>query len=283
MLESLIGKLGLTENQAKIYMALIEDGPTLVSEIAQKSDINRTTCYDVLEKLVGYGLVSYASGEGSKKRYVAESPACLVGYLDRKKRIYQNRLDDLKEKLPELLALYKRTERPVVKFLEGDEAVETFLNNSADETVFIPEKDRPEVLTITDLDAWDTPDLSRIVKRYFKRIAKYKYPERMLIMPTKKSLNWVNDYPALIKEKMQIRLLPENRFNFFFTEVNIIDNQVWFMTLEKSDRVVVEITSRHLANTLRILFEMAWETAERYNLSGKIDKRKNNCLKNLAV
>ncbi len=264
MLEGLIEKLGLTENQAKVYLALVEEGPALVSEIGQKSDLNRTTCYDVLEKLVGYGLASYASGDGSKKKYVAESPETLVTYLERKKRTYQNRLEDLKDKLPELMALYKRTDKPVIKFLEGTEAIRASITLNTDNEDILPESQRPEVLTIADLEAWDAPDLARSAKKYLKQLAKHKYPERMLIVPTKKSLAWINDYPIPIKKKIEIRFLPEGRFPLFATEVNIIGNQVWFTLLEKPDRMVMEIASRQLADTLRILFEMAWEAAEKY-------------------
>ena len=85
MLE-LIKKLGFNENEIKTYLSLLELGPSLVSKIAQKASINRTSCYDVLERLVKYNLVTYASGQGSKKKYSAMPPYNLINFLERKQK-----------------------------------------------------------------------------------------------------------------------------------------------------------------------------------------------------
>ncbi|MDP2917995.1 MAG: helix-turn-helix domain-containing protein, partial [bacterium] len=51
--------LGLSDKEAACYLALLELGPSTVSEIAGLAKINRTTGYDILESLANYGLISH--------------------------------------------------------------------------------------------------------------------------------------------------------------------------------------------------------------------------------
>jgi sugar-specific transcriptional regulator TrmB len=65
--------LGLSENEAKVYMAMLELGPSVVVEIARKSGINRPTTYVQIESLKKKGLVS-TQAKGKKQFFIAESP-----------------------------------------------------------------------------------------------------------------------------------------------------------------------------------------------------------------
>ena len=61
-------KFGLTELEAKGYLALIERRTMSASEIAKISDLNRTTTYDVLNNLMDKGLCSLIPGKVKKYR-----------------------------------------------------------------------------------------------------------------------------------------------------------------------------------------------------------------------
>ncbi|MBI2590251.1 TrmB family transcriptional regulator, partial [Candidatus Berkelbacteria bacterium] len=45
-------ELGFSENEARIYAANLELGPSTVADIARKAGVNRTTGYNILEVLV---------------------------------------------------------------------------------------------------------------------------------------------------------------------------------------------------------------------------------------
>ena len=51
-------ELGLSEKEARVYLALFELGPSVVSGLAKKAGINRSTTYVILETLAKRGLVS---------------------------------------------------------------------------------------------------------------------------------------------------------------------------------------------------------------------------------
>lgn len=48
--------IGLSENEAKVYLAMLELGPSPMLEIAAKAGINRPTAYAQLEALKKGGL-----------------------------------------------------------------------------------------------------------------------------------------------------------------------------------------------------------------------------------
>ena len=50
---------GLTGNEIKVYLALLELGSVTAGEILKKIEIHRGAVYDTLDKLMEKGLVSY--------------------------------------------------------------------------------------------------------------------------------------------------------------------------------------------------------------------------------
>ncbi|MBU2442745.1 MAG: helix-turn-helix domain-containing protein, partial [Nanoarchaeota archaeon] len=59
--------LGLSEAEAKVYLALLETGSTLAGPIIKKTGLHRGTTYQILQRLIEKGLVSYVIKAG--KRY----------------------------------------------------------------------------------------------------------------------------------------------------------------------------------------------------------------------
>ena len=109
-------KLGLEENEAKVYLALLELGAATVSEIAKKSGITRTNGYHVLQKLSWSGLVNIVSGKGKKIKYSAEHPRRLIQVATNKKSLWEEKVNDLKKILPDLISLYKVADKPVIRY-----------------------------------------------------------------------------------------------------------------------------------------------------------------------
>jgi sugar-specific transcriptional regulator TrmB len=87
--------LGLSNTEAKVYLALLELGSTTANKIAEKCGIHRRTVYDVLETLIEKGLVSFVI-EANKKYYQAENPERFLEILKTKEQ-------EFKKILPELL------------------------------------------------------------------------------------------------------------------------------------------------------------------------------------
>ena len=87
--------MGLSRHEARVYLALLELGRGTVTQIAQSAQMNRTTGYDILERLSLYGLASRAGTGTKKKHYAAEPPVRLKQYLENKKSQADRRLEDV--------------------------------------------------------------------------------------------------------------------------------------------------------------------------------------------
>ncbi|MBS3057990.1 MAG: hypothetical protein J4478_01145 [Candidatus Diapherotrites archaeon] len=97
----LLTEIGLTQNEAKTYLALIELRSASAKQISEKSGIHKRNVYESLEKLMKKGLV--ASGIVSRSRHFeAANPEQLLSYLEEKEAKVKNLLLELKSKyLPE--------------------------------------------------------------------------------------------------------------------------------------------------------------------------------------
>lgn len=119
----ILQKIGLTEKEAKVYLACLELGETTASEIATHTGVNRATTYAILEALKNNGLIS-SFEKGKKTYFVAESPEQLKSRLKIEEESLKGRLANLQKVFPLLQRLYEaKGERPHVRFFEGEEGV----------------------------------------------------------------------------------------------------------------------------------------------------------------
>lgn len=121
MFESFLQELGLSEKEAKVYLALLQFDRSTINELAKKTGVNRTTVYPVLETLEKKGLVSEVNEE-KKTYYHAEAPERLETYVERQRVLLDEQAGRLKDMIPQIKSIQREVgERPVVKFFEGRE------------------------------------------------------------------------------------------------------------------------------------------------------------------
>jgi predicted transcriptional regulator len=82
--EEVLGELGLSVNEAKVYLALLNLGATTAGKVAEQCKLHRTNVYDALERLEEKGLVSYILKEETKMFEAAE-PESLSRIIDERK------------------------------------------------------------------------------------------------------------------------------------------------------------------------------------------------------
>ena len=114
MIETL-QELGLNRRESICYTALLELGSSKVGEIIKKTEIPSSKIYEILEKLIKKGLVSYII-KGKIKHYQASDPKTLLNYIDEKKKKVQ-------EIILQLLSKQKLSKRQNVEIFEGQKAI----------------------------------------------------------------------------------------------------------------------------------------------------------------
>lgn len=92
---SSLEKIGLTKNQAKLYVSLLKLGQATAQQIMHESGMHRSRVYDSLESLEEQGLVSSVVKD-FKRYFQAVSPEKLLQYIEEKKQAVKNILPELK-------------------------------------------------------------------------------------------------------------------------------------------------------------------------------------------
>ena len=102
-------KAGLTKNEIKVYLALLEKGESTSGPLIKAIGINSSKVYESLERLQKKGLVSYVK-KANKKYFQAAEPERLLDYIDEKKRQLDEEKEEMQKMLPELKIRKKMSE-----------------------------------------------------------------------------------------------------------------------------------------------------------------------------
>lgn len=238
-IEEILGQLGFSDNETKIYLAALEMGTASAQDIAKKAELKRTTGYSVLSYLVNRGVVGKTIIK-NKTRFVAESPEKLLNLVNEIKV-------NITKVLPELEAVYNKNEtKPKITFFEGRNAI----HNVYEDTL----KERPK-----EILEWNT-------NAFFNRFPKdYNYIEKRISLGIKakriagKGSQWDTTHKYLdAKELSETLVVPSELFDPQI-EVNIYNNKVAFMNYADNMSVIVESTA--IADSMRQAYELSWRGA----------------------
>ena len=241
--------LGLSEKEAKVYLAALEIGRATADQLAKQAKIVRPTAYVQIKSLMEKGLMS--TYEKGKKTYFApESPEALRRVLDQEKERVHTQENELTRLLPDLARMFEGAgERPVVRFFEGKEGITAMrqetLNLSEDE----------EIRLIYSLDELATvytlPELAAYTsQRAEKRIrVRSIYTKRGGPLP-KGDITPLSERRYITPERMPLR-----------SDFLMYRDKVGIMAL--SGKIFgVSIESKEIAESFRSLFDLIWETGE---------------------
>lgn len=117
-LKDIIKKLGLSDREIEVYLALVKMGPTTASHLGDRVGLPRQTVYSLLQRLMEEEFVEQSDRRGVKHFFA--DPEALVALVDKKKRRLEESKTELERELPRLLA-QTNPERsfPKLKYYEG--------------------------------------------------------------------------------------------------------------------------------------------------------------------
>ena len=152
---TILRKAGLTESQAKGYLALIEHGSLSPVELAEMTGETRTNGYMICEKLESLGLAT--KKDGKKAVYMPESPTRLKQLLINRQKRLKEADTQLAGILPTLLSTYRlATDKPGTIYLEGTDSLKRVYDDiiQTGETIHIfpssYDRDDPETAAMID-------------------------------------------------------------------------------------------------------------------------------------
>jgi len=243
--------LGLSEKEAGVYLACLELGPSPVQKIAQGAEINRVTAYVILENLVKQGLAS-TTQKGKKTLFTAEEPEQLSALLNKMKEDLERKKEALNEAMPELKGLLKIAgKKPIVRVYEGKEGLKALqkeyiksMKTGSEVSAFVP---------VDELYKVFPPKEGVKPQRVKKRI-------KARVIYTSKKGAILESSPRELKEA---RYVPSDKFPFT-SGFDIYGTDKVQLINFKDGLVGVMIESKELHDTFKIIFELAWEAAKKY-------------------
>ena len=124
MLLNELQKIGLSENEAKIYIAALELGSASLQELTNKTGIKRTTVNYVVNEILLKNKVLKTELVGKRKVYIPTSPEGLYNILDKKITEIDYQKNKLKNIIPDLQAyFYSFENRPRIRYFDGPETL----------------------------------------------------------------------------------------------------------------------------------------------------------------
>jgi len=110
-------EIGFQEKDAEIYLALMSAEKASIADLMKKTQIERRTIYDVLERLMQKGFASFFE-ENGKKYYLPTKPEIILQELEQKKQEFE-------KIIPQLNSLEKQPSETRVEVLKGVKGLQT--------------------------------------------------------------------------------------------------------------------------------------------------------------
>jgi sugar-specific transcriptional regulator TrmB len=230
---------GLTNNEALVYRALLELGPSLAGQISRKTGLHRRTVYDTTEMLIKKGLIGYIL-KNNRRLFEAASPERFLDILKEK----ENSINDM---LPEMLSLYTQTqEKQETNFYKGKQGLKTVMEDQL-------HKDTKEIMILGA-----SPLAYEILQFYFKwfDIKRKKAKIKTKIIFNKDSSKKKPKIPL-----SEIKYLPQKYSSPL--AVNIYRDKVAIILWSEENPIAIVIKNQEISKGYKKHFELMWRIAKR--------------------
>lgn len=257
MLKQTLCQIGFTNNEAKIFIALVELGPQPANIIAKKTGIKRPTVYPILKSLQKKSLIGSFLKNGIDY-FAVNDLQNLLSYVERKKRLIEHQRDFVIDILPKMEQLKSQcVNQPKVHYFEGAEGAQAVMNDSLNS--------KGPILCITSVDKWLVSDLKDFLCHYIHtRIFIKKIKLKGITKDTEGARCFLKEAYKDGEDLSEV-LYVKNNDELFDNIVNIYDDKVAIVSPEKGFEFGVLIESEEFAKTQRSIFDLAWKGAMMQN------------------
>lgn len=236
-MEKELQEIGLTEQEAKVYLQLLKQKYKEASKIAKETKINRSVAYSILESLTDKGLVSHII-KNNIKCFKAADPKTLMDFLKDKEKTLQNilpKLSDIKAEEKEAVTV------ELYQGIKGSIAVlKDIIRTKKDYVAFGDEGIFQEILRGT------------IAKQYVRQLNEINIKERLI---TREGTKLVGS-----TKFTEIKYLPKE---FRFPTITAIYGDKVAIAIFDKPYYVILIKSKTLAFAYQTLFEGLWKIAKK--------------------
>ena len=237
MKQTPLEKAGLSPNEAKCYLTLLQLGSASANEISRKSGVHRVSVYDALRGLREKGLISQIM-KANKLLFEAGNPEKVQHMIEEK----ESELKEAKEIIPSLLLDFQSaSQRQEVHSYGGLAGIKTVLQEmlkSKTEILDFGAEYKIKQFLPHDYPKWD--------KERIKNKIKMRIVANIKIKPTKIKLTKIKYVPSEFNSSVSTYI-----FDGKVALIMWVDNPV-----------AILIEHKHVYESYKSYFEYLWKTAQ---------------------
>jgi HTH-type transcriptional regulator, sugar sensing transcriptional regulator len=242
----ILEEIGLTNSEIKVYLALLKLGSSTKKDIVKESKITPSKLYEIADKLIDKGMVSYVR-KNKVLHFNAAPPEQVLDFLESKKENITKKAYDFKKIIPQLKSMEFR-EEPDVEVFRGWQGMKTAYQ------MMLRSLKSGEIDYVIGATAGEDV---KAVERFFKKVHKERREKGIIL----------KILMGEIDKKWGLKMLPVPKYdkikfikNIFPSEVNIWKDNVMIAILTKIP-VVTLIKSKVAAESFKSYFETLWKVA----------------------
>jgi len=125
----MLEQFGITQTEEKVYLALLRTGKVPAADLIKKTQLHRTTVYDVLDRLIEKGLVSFII-QNKIKNYAPVNPSKFLDIASEEKKQAEEK-EKLAKEIAEKMKAIKQEEKmcPIAQIFVGLAGIKTVMND----------------------------------------------------------------------------------------------------------------------------------------------------------
>lgn len=231
--KSILKDVGLQEGEINVYLSLLRLKEATATQITQNIGLHRSNVYDIIEKLMHKGLVSFVI-KNNVKYFRSSSPTKILDYI-------KEREEKLRQIIPSLIEISKEKEEDIkVEIYKGKEGIKTILSDII--------KEGKNYLLFGHLKFEEI--LPIYVKQFIKVINKKKIKEKAIlekeikIIPTK-----YHEYKHISKE-------------YLFPNATIVYENKVAIFIWQEPYYIILIENKDITLSYKTHFNLLWKIAK---------------------
>lgn len=242
ILDQYLQKIGFSAKESKLYLAGLQLGPATIQQLAQTSNIKRSTVYEVIDELLKQNLFT-VSQKGKRKLFTAQEPDNLLLFLKQKEGV-------LTQIMPELEALKNTSAvKPAIRIYEGLQGMKQIYEDMIKKPGEILAMAAPkENITLTLLDY--------LINDWEKRRINSGISMKRININYKSGIK-DHQIEKLPQELEEVYYLPKANYPFS-VGIYTYRQKVAFVAFQEKEMTGIVLRSPEVNKTITMMFKMFW-------------------------
>jgi len=234
-------KIGLTKNESKVYVSLLELGSTSAGKIIKRTKLHRNLVYENLEKLIEKGLIAYILIKGIK-HFELTNPSELNTFIQIQKQELLEKEKIVREIIPKIENKEKILQREEASIFRGIKSLRLILEEIT--------KSKTEVLIFAT--GWGMKEtMGTYYEQWHLKLKKNKTKGKALLSEKSK-----------IKEELPYELKYISEDFIIPSTILIYENKI-LNIIWKPELTGILIVNKDVADSYKNWFEALWKRAKK--------------------